>query len=141
MVEAVQKMGNVLVHGIAVKPGKPVLIGIVDKKLVLGLPGYPTSALSNFYILVAPLINAMYARKTRYDYVNAKLSRKVTSTIGRYEFMAIETIEENGELIAHPILRGSSSITTLSLANGFLEIDENTEVLDKGEIVRVRRFS
>ena len=140
MLEAVAKMGEVHIHGIAVKPGKPVLIGTVNKTLVLGLPGYPTSALSNFYILVVPLINSIFGRATNINFVEAKLSRKISSTIGRYEFLAVKTEESNGELIATPVMKGSSSITTLAEANGFLEIDENTEVVNKNDSVRVRRF-
>ncbi len=136
MVEAVNELGSVLIHGIAVKPGKPVLVGKVKDKLVLGLPGYPTSALSNFYILVLPIINKMLGTKPEVKTVEAKLSRKIVSTIGRYEFMAVKL--ENNKAI--PVMKGSSSITTLSEADGFIEIGENTEVMEKGSIVIVRLF-
>lgn len=136
MVQAVAELGEVLVHGIAVKPGKPVLIGKVKGKLVLGLPGYPTSALSSFYILVVPLLHRMIGMDKKDIFVNKKLSRKIASTIGRYEFLAVKV---DGEY-AVPVMKGSSSITTLSESDGFLEIDENTEVLNKNEIVKVRLF-
>lgn len=136
MVEAVNELGSVLIHGIAVKPGKPVLVGKVKNKLVLGLPGYPTSALSNFYILVVPIIHKMLGIKPEIKTVEAKLSRKIVSTVGRYEFLAVKL--ENNEAI--PVMKGSSSITTLAEADGFIEIDENTEVLEKGSIVTVRLF-
>lgn len=136
MVEAVNELGSVLIHGIAVKPGKPVLVGKVKDKLVLGLPGYPTSALSNFYILVVPIIHKMLGIKPEIKTVEAKLSRKIVSTVGRYEFLAVKL--ENNEAV--PVMKGSSSITTLAEADGFIEIDENTEVLEKGSIVTVRLF-
>ena len=112
------------------------MVGKVKDKLVLGLPGYPTSALSNFYILVVPIIHKMLGIKPEIKTVEAKLSRKIVSTVGRYEFLAVKL--ENNEAV--PVMKGSSSITTLAEADGFIEIDENTEVLEKGSIVTVRLF-
>jgi len=136
IVESVQDLGEVLVHGIAVKPGKPTLIGKVNNKLVLGLPGYPTSALSNFYILVVPLIERMVSRTSKKNTITAPLSKKIVSTIGRYEFLAVKI--ENKKAV--PVQKGSSAITTLAEADGFIEIDENTEVLNKGENVDITLF-
>jgi molybdopterin molybdotransferase len=119
-----------------VKPGKPVLIGKVDGKAVLGLPGYPTSALSDFHFLVVPLINKMMGLVEPPQYVERILSRKIASTIGRYEFLAVKLSDEG----AVPVMKGSSAITTLAEADGFIEIDEDTEVLDRGEMVQVRLF-
>ncbi|MBR9676492.1 molybdopterin molybdenumtransferase MoeA [Candidatus Woesearchaeota archaeon] len=136
MVEAVSELGEVLVHGISVKPGKPVLIGKIRNTPVIGLPGHPTSALSTFYILVRPVINNMLSRKEKKVVVSKKLSRKTASTIGRYEFIPVRI--ENTH--ATPIMRGSSSITSLSLADGFIEADENTEVLEKNQDVEVTLF-
>ena len=136
----VEELGKVLVHGIAVKPGKPVIIGQIKGKVFVGLPGYPTSALSDFHILVKPAVLAMQGVEEQQNFVKARLARKVVSTIGRYEFLAVklETGEEG--LTAVPVLKGSSSITTLSGANGFVEIDENTEVLNKEAWVKVGLF-
>jgi len=136
MLEAVKELGEVLVHGIAVKPGKPVLIGKVKGKLVLGLPGYPTSALSNFYILVLPLIDKIFGTKRKTKTIKAKLSKKIVSTVGRYEFLAVKLDKDT----AIPIQKGSSAITTLAEADGFIEIDENTEVLEKDSLVDVKSF-
>jgi molybdopterin molybdotransferase len=136
----VEDLGKVLVHGIAVKPGKPVIIGQIRGKVFVGLPGYPTSALSDFHILVKPAVKAMLGMEEPRNFVKANLARKVVSTVGRYEFLAVklETGEEG--LTAVPVMKGSSSITTLSSADGFVEIDENTEVLNKGSLVKVGLF-
>jgi molybdopterin molybdotransferase len=136
----VEDLGKVLVHGIAVKPGKPVIIGQIRGKVFVGLPGYPTSALSDFHILVKPAVKAMLGMEEPRNFVKANLARKVVSAIGRYEFLAVklETGEEG--LAAVPVMKGSSSITTLSSADGFVEIDENTEVLNKGSLVKVGLF-
>ena len=136
----VEDLGRVLVHGIAVKPGKPVIIGQIKGKVFVGLPGYPTSALSDFHILVKPAVQLMLEMEEVRNFVEAKLARKIVSTTGRYEFLAVklETGEEG--LSAIPVMKGSSSITTLSSADGFVEIDENIEVLNKGSQVRVGLF-
>ncbi len=136
MVDAVNDLGEVLIHGIAVKPGKPVLVGKVDGKLVLGLPGYPASALSNFHLLMGEILSKMQEAVPKRQRCNLKLSRKIVSTIGRYEFMSVMI---NGDE-AVPVMKGSSAITTLAEADGFIEISENTEVIEKGESVEVIRF-
>ena len=135
--EVIKDLGELLIHGIAVKPGKPTIAGTVQGKLVIGLPGYPMSALSNYYILLQPLILKIMGGKKEPRYTEAKLSRKVASTIGRFEFLPVRL--QGGER-ALPISKGSSAITSLALANGFVEIGENVEVLNKEEKVKVRLF-
>lgn len=134
--EAVKELGEVLVHGIAIKPGKPVLIGKVKNKLILGLAGYPTSALSNFYILVLPMIDRMLGAKRKPRIVKGKITKKIVSTIGRYEFLPVRINKDR----AIPIQKGSSAIASLADADGFIEIDENTEVLEKGAEVEIKLF-
>ncbi|HIE33815.1 MAG TPA: hypothetical protein EYP86_01585, partial [Candidatus Altiarchaeales archaeon] len=135
MVEKIiSKLGKLLVHGIAVKPGKPTIIGKVNNKLVIGLPGNPTSALSNYYILIKPVLDRMLGIRERRKTIKAKLTRKVASTIGRYEFLPVKIVKDNAE----PVMKGSNAITTLANADGFVEISENTEVLEKGSTVDVR---
>lgn len=94
------------------------------------------SALSNIYILVAPLIEKMTGAKRMKRFTKATLAQKVVSTVGRYEFLPVRI---EGE-IAYPVMRGSSAITTLARAHGFVEIPENVEVVDKGAFVTVRLF-
>lgn len=136
----VEDLGKVLVHGIAVKPGKPVIIGQIRGKVFVGLPGYPTSALSDFHILVKPAVQAMLGMEEPRNFIKANLARKVVSAIGRYEFLAVKLERGEEGLSAIPVMKGSSSITTLSSADGFVEIDENTEVLNKGSLVKVELF-
>ncbi|MFH0796198.1 MAG: gephyrin-like molybdotransferase Glp [Candidatus Omnitrophota bacterium] len=139
--EIVNEMGEILIHGIAVKPGKPTVVGKIRDKLVIGLPGHPMSALSNFYILIVPLLRGMLeSKEPARRCVPARLSRKVPSTIGRYEFLPVRMVKSNGKQYAEPILKGSSAITTLSEADGFVEIEENVEVIEKGKLVQVNLF-
>ena len=134
--EAIEDLGELLIHGIAVKPGKPTMVGTVQGRLVIGLPGYPMSALSNYYILIEPLLLRMRGGKKEARYTEAKLSRKVASTIGRFEFLPVRLEGEQ----ALPITKGSSAITSLAFSHGFIEIGENVEVLNKEKKVRVRLF-
>ncbi|MCD5390463.1 molybdopterin molybdenumtransferase MoeA [candidate division NPL-UPA2 bacterium] len=131
--EVIEDLGELLIHGIAVKPGKPTMVGTVQGKLVLGLPGYPMSALSNYYILIEPLLMKMREGKKEPRYIEAKLSRKVASTIGRFEFLPVRL---QGREWASPVSKGSSAITSLAFANGFIEIGENVEVLNREEKLR-----
>jgi molybdopterin molybdotransferase len=140
MVEAVNSLGKVYMHGIAVKPGKPVLIGEVNGKLIIGLPGYPASALSNVYTLVLPALYRMMDAEFVSVKIQAKLSRKIASTIGRYEFLPVKISYENKELVAVPVMKGSSAITTMAESDGYICIDENTEVVNKDETVEVSLF-
>ncbi|RKY14145.1 MAG: molybdopterin molybdenumtransferase MoeA [Planctomycetota bacterium] len=134
--QIIKAAGRLLFHGIAVKPGKPTAAGIVSERLVIGLPGYPTSALSNFYIVVLPVIERLLGVKFARQKVPARLAQKVFSTVGRYEFLPVRL--EGGKAL--PLLRGSSAITSLALADGFVEIDENTEVLGADDVVEVTLF-
>jgi molybdenum cofactor synthesis domain-containing protein len=140
MVEAVNTLGKVYVHGIAAKPGKPVLIGEIKGKLIIGLPGYPTSALSNVYTLVFPALYKMMDSEFKTVKLQARLSRKIASTIGRYEFFSVKLVYENSEAIAVPVMKGSSAITTMTESDGYICIDENTEVVNKDENVEVNLY-
>ncbi len=134
--QIIKKTGKLLFHGIAVKPGKPTAAGIISDRLVIGLPGYPTSALSNFYIVVLPVIERLLGVKFARQKKRVRLAQKVFSTVGRYEFLPVRL--EKGKAV--PVLRGSSAITSLALADGFVEIDENTEVLGAESVVEVTLF-
>jgi molybdopterin molybdotransferase len=132
--EIMAQFGALLFHGIAVKPGKPTALAVSGQKLIFGLPGYPTSALSNYYILIEPVLEKMSGRKVRKNFTSAVMERKILSTIGRYHFLPVKLKEGT----AVPVLRGSSSITSLAMADGFVEIEENVEVVEKGATVTVR---
>jgi molybdopterin molybdotransferase len=134
--DIMRELGTLLFHGIAVKPGKPTALAVAGSKLIFGMPGYPTSALSNYYILLEPVLEKMTGRKVRKSYTTAKMERKVLSTVGRYQFLPVRLQEG----LAVPVMRGSSSITTLAIADGFVEIEENVEVVKKGATVTVRLF-
>lgn len=144
--DAFRRAGTLLLHGIAVKPGKPVVLGIGRgpdletgtevEKMMIGLPGNPMSALSDFYIFVQPFLRRALGLQSRPSFVGAALARKHASTVGRYEFLPVRLDGDE----AVPITKGSSSISAMATADGFVEIDENVEVVERGERVRVRLF-
>lgn len=146
VVEAFEANGRVLIHGVAVKPGKPLVIGVAlvpgrdgktpVEKLMLGLPGYPMSALSDLYVFVQPWLRRGRREKDQGRFTHAILGRKHASVLGRYEFLPV-TLDEG---LALPVTKGSSSISALASADGFIEVHENTEVLEKGAPVTVRLF-
>jgi putative molybdopterin biosynthesis protein len=133
---------GVLVHGISVKPGKPALLAVVDGKPLIGLPGYPTSALMIFHALVAPLLRAMSGLARREVVVlDAKVALKVISAKGRRELLPVHlTRDATGQYLAYPATGGSGAITSFSLSDGFIDIPDNVEFLDEGEQVKVSLF-
>ncbi|MEM3736569.1 MAG: molybdopterin biosynthesis protein [Candidatus Bathyarchaeia archaeon] len=135
---------GVLVHGIAVKPGKPTMIGVVAGKPVFGLPGYPTSAMITFKILVQPTLRRMAGLKVEVESktVDARIGEKIYSVAGCREYVPVSlTLAETGGYVAYPVLGGSGIITSISKADGIVEVPESVVILERGETVRVQLFS
>jgi molybdenum cofactor synthesis domain-containing protein len=137
LVDVVESMGAILFHGVQVKPGKPLLLGKVEEKLVLGTPGYPSACLIDGYVFMAPMIRRL-ARlpPSEKKKVNTKLSRRVVSTLGRQQFLTVRIKE--GE--AHPVFKESGAITSMAEAHGYIEIPANVDLLEKGDSVEVVLF-
>ena len=135
---------GIVVHGLAVKPGKPTVIAIANGKPIFGLPGYPTSALTIFTLLVRPVIAGMagFQGDEPGSSVVAKCASRIYSARGRQEFLPVHVIrDESGGLLAYPTTEGSGAITSLAMADGFVEIPEEVQFLDEKERVEVRLFS
>lgn len=133
---------GILFHGITIQPGKPTLFAVINGKPIFGLPGFPVSSFFAFSILVKPALLYMLGVKAPKQYfVYAKLSRRVSSKLGITTLVRVRLKEENGELIAEPIRAGGSTIlTSISHADGYFEIPENMEGLEKGAKVKVILF-
>ncbi|AEK73912.1 molybdenum cofactor biosynthesis protein MoeA [Thermococcus sp. 4557] len=132
----IEELGEVKIHGIAIQPGKPTIIGLINGKPVFGLPGYPTSCLTNFTLLVAPLLRRLLGRESEIRKVKKKLAHKVFSVKGRRQFLPVRIEGEK----ALPILKGSGAVTSFVDADGFIEVPENVEILEAGEEVEVTFF-
>ena len=137
ILDVLREAGEVLFHGIAVKPGKPTVFGRVNGRPILGMPGYPTSCLSNAYMLLVPMLRTM-ARLPPHVPRTARmpLSRRIVSTTGRHQFYTVRV--QDGH--ASPAFKASGDITSMSLADGYIEIPANTDIVEAGELVEVRFF-
>jgi putative molybdopterin biosynthesis protein len=136
----VSRLGEpgILVHGVALKPGKPLCLAVVGDKPLVVLPGFPTSAIFTFHAFVAPVIRARAglppkAART----VKAEVPVRIASELGRKEFVLVALVGGAHGPIAFPIPKGSGAVTSFSQADGFLEIDALASALDAGAHARV----
>ena len=144
--QIVDQLGEpgVIVHGIKIKPGKPTVIAVVDNKPLFGLPGYPTSALTIFRLIVAPVIRKMAGLPpvVQEDTVSAVLKTRIYAPPGRKYLVSVSLAKDkDGNLVAVPTPGGSGTITNLANADGYFEIPEDVEFVDEGERVQVKLFS
>jgi molybdopterin molybdotransferase len=132
-----EEQGKVLFHGIQIKPGKPTLFALVRGKPVLGMPGYPTSCLVNAYLLLLPALRKMahLPPRTRME-VAATLSERVPGSVGRLQFLPVRIVGDK----AVPIFKESGAITTTAQADGYIEIAQNIDMLEKNAPVTVTLF-
>lgn len=137
IIDVLRDMGDLVFHGIAVKPGKPTVLGRVDGKAVLGMPGYPTSCLSNCYMLLAPMLRRMARLPPPIEkVVEAPLAKRLVSVIGRMEFHTVRIV--GGQAV--PAYKESGAITSMAHADGYIEIPANVDLIEKGDTVRVVLF-
>jgi putative molybdopterin biosynthesis protein len=156
---------GIVVHGVALKPGKPICLGVTCQKPIVILPGFPTSAVFTFHEFVAPLIRGLAGVPSKsYSTVGATLASKVQSAVGRTEYLLVgltqklesndtiglrdqhagtgcQSTRERASLRAFPMGKGSGSVTTFSQAEGFITIDRQTEFLDANTEVAVQLIS
>jgi len=130
----VAEMGKILFHGVQVKPGKPTLFGVIDETPIFGMPGYPTSCLSNSYHFLKPAVR-LIARLPPHEmrHVKARLSQRIVSTSGRLQFLTVKVSDG----VAHPVFKTSGAITSMYNANGYLVLPINLDVIEEGQEVTV----
>ncbi len=138
------KNSQILANGLAVKPGKPALTALVGGKPLFALPGNPTSALMVFHALVKPTIKGLAGMATQSDehLVEAQVAFKTFSVRGKQELLPVHVVtDEVGAYLAYPTLAGSGAITSFALADGFVKIPADRDILLEGERVQVHLFS
>ncbi len=124
----VEDLGTVLVHGINIKPGKPVLLGSINSKPVIGLPGYPVAAHMTFEFFGKPLICRMLGIEPAIpETMKARLSRHVASSIGQEEFLRVKVGKVGANFIATPVGRGAGALMTLQRADGIVQVPAMSE--------------
>ncbi|RBQ22773.1 hypothetical protein ALNOE001_15440 [Candidatus Methanobinarius endosymbioticus] len=131
------EIGEVIIHGVSVKPGKPTIIGKVNEKLVIGLPGNPVSALIIFYVFIVPnLRNLVGLSEEIIEKAIATLAKRIHSPKGRMHYSLVQ-IKEG---LAYPIVKDSGAITSLADADGYIKIPKTTEILEEGKEVEITLF-
>lgn len=145
--KVIAKMGppGIIVHGVSVKPGKPVIIARAAATMIFGLPGHPVSASVSFDLFVAPTIlhlsGLAESGLPRKRTLKAKLMRNLNSASGRTDFIRVSLMMVPNQIPeAHPILGKSGALSTMVKAHGYIEIAEKLQGLKEGEIVEVKLF-
>lgn len=129
---------GILVHGVALKPGKPLCLAVIGGKPLVVLPGFPTSAIFTFHAFVAPVIRAFAGLPPETARtIEARVPVTIASELGRKEFVMVALVEGEGETIAFPSGKGSGAVTSFSQSDGFLEIDALAGSLEAGTVARV----
>jgi putative molybdopterin biosynthesis protein len=132
---------GILVHGVALKPGKPVCLAVTRGKPIIVLPGFPTSAIFTFHEFAAPVIRAFAGMPPEAAaVVDASLALRIGSEAGRTEFVMVSLVRgaDEGSLIAYPIAKGSGAVTAFSEADGFIVLGRHVESLAAETPVRVQ---
>jgi putative molybdopterin biosynthesis protein len=137
----IAELGRLLVHGIAVRPGHPVILGLVNESPVIGVPGYPVSAALTGEILVEPLLSRWIGRPPlERPTTSAILTRQVLSPAGDDEFLRVTVGQVGGRVVATPLGRGAGTISTLVRADGIVVIPRFSEGIAAGEEVTVHLY-
>ena len=135
----VEELGTLIVHGVAIRPGHPQILGIIEGKPVFGMPGYPVSTALNAEIFVRPLIERMIGVAARpRETIEAIATRKIVSPIGEDEYVRVRCARVGDRILASPLPRGAGRITTLSRADGLVVIPAASEGVHMDNRVEVQ---
>ena len=133
----IESMGALLLHGIAIKPGKPTILGKAGRKPLVGLPGHPVAAYFITKLFVLPLLSRLMGRKQETYTVTAKITESIGANHGRAQYQCCRLESRDGVLYAYPIRGKSGLITTLAGADGYFSIDRDCEGLPKFAEIQV----
>lgn len=140
-VHILRELGEVLVHGVAIKPGKPVILAVAKDKPVIGLPGYPVSAYIGFENFVKPTLTMFSGEHDdESNQVKAILSKRLVSSLKHKEYVRVKVGAVGGRLVASPLSRGAGAAMSLVRADGFCVIDQNCEGIEAGQTVTVELY-
>lgn len=138
-VHIIEELGQVIHHGIAIKPGKPTILGIVQGKPVIGIPGYPVSAYLVFDLFLRPLIYGLTGQSQQQEqYVEATLTKRLVSSFKNAELLRVALGYVNGRLVTTPLERGAAAVMSMVKADGIVKVERLCEGLEAGATVQVR---
>lgn len=141
-VSVIRELGDVVYHGIAIKPGKPAILGLRGAVPILGVPGYPVSGIIVIEELLKPLVAEWFhSNMAPVQLATATLTRPVVSGLKYQEFVRVRMGEVGGKLTASPLSRGAGVVSSFMKADGILEVPQGTEGYEAGEEVQVRLLS
>lgn len=145
-VHVLREIGDVIIHGVAMKPGKPVILAIVQGKPVIGLPGYPVSAYLAFENFVLPVLQKMAGRdrsgrSTARKSVKAVLSKRIVSSLKHREYVRVKVGKVGDKFVCAPLARGAGAAMSLVRADGFCIIPQESEGFEAGETVDVELYT
>ena len=133
----IESVGKLLLHGIAIKPGKPTILGKTGKKPIVGLPGHPVAAYFITKLFVQPLLGRLTGRDMTAYTVTARVTESISANHGRAQYHCCRLIRKDGQLLAQPIRGKSGLITTLAGADGYFCISRDCEGLPQGAEIQV----
>ena len=137
-VHVLKELGEVMIHGVAIKPGKPVILAMVESKPVIGLPGYPVSAYIDLENFVLPVLAYLSGRKLKkIETIEATMTKRIMSSLKYKEYIRVKVGEVDQKLVATPLARGAGAAMSLVRSDGFCVIDQNHEGVEAGEKVKV----
>ncbi|EMA27457.1 molybdopterin biosynthesis protein [Halobiforma nitratireducens] len=141
--DVIEEGGELLLHGVAVKPGKPMLVGRLEDSAYVGLPGYPVSAMMIFRTFVAPAIReAAGLPEPEAATLEGEMAVQERYGEGRMRLMPVGVVTDgDGDTLVYPVDKGSGATTSLAEADGVVEVDPGTDYLEAGEPVTVSLFS
>ena len=146
-VQVLREIGEVIVHGVAMKPGKPVILAKVKGKPVIGTPGYPVSAYLSYEIFASPVISALSGNILNEQRIinnekriEAIITRRIVSSLKHREYVRVKVGRVNGSLVASPLARGAGAAMSLVRADGFCVIDQQSEGVEAGEKIQIELF-
>lgn len=140
-VHVLRELGEVIIHGVSIKPGKPVILAFVNNKPVIGLPGYPVSAYIGFENFVSPVLSYMGGRvEKKNKKVEAVISRRLVSSLKHKEYVRVKVGCVGDKIVAAPLARGAGAAMSLVRADGFCVIPQNSEGCEAGEKLEVEIY-
>ncbi len=139
----VRELGELLVHGVAVRPGHPVILGMINRIPIIGVPGYPVSAALTGELFIQPLLARWLGLPPPSESrprIEAIMTRKVTSPIGDDDYVRVTVAQVGDRLLATPLSRGAGVITSLVRADGLAHIPRFTEGVDAGQPIEIMLY-
>ena len=140
-VHVLRELGEVIFHGVSIKPGKPVILAVLRGKPVIGLPGYPVSAFIGFAYFVTPIVQMMASRPERLtETVEAHISKRLVSGLKHKEYVRVKVGKVGDKFVAAPLARGAGAAMSLVRADGFCVIEQSSEGVEAGEKVNIELY-